>query len=671
MNLKFASIAALLVAGVAMAAEPLPKATELVSKMGFGYNIGNTLEAPNGPTSWGNEFPTQELIDSVKAAGFNTVRIPCAWYTHADTSTNTINSGWLDSVKTVVDFVVNKGMYAILNIHWDSGWMEENIGESVDDNLNKRQAAFWKQIAEKFASYDEHLLFASMNEPGMNTTDFTAARTTVLNTYHETMMKTVRETGGNNATRTLIVQAPYTDEAKMLKWWKNNLPSDPAGSGYMMGEFHFYPYQFSLMDKDESWGKQFYYWGEENFSSTDTERNTPKGAYASPEYVDSVFKEIKESFDIPFVIGEFGAIKRLGLTGENLRLHLQSRAAFYGKVATLSKKYGFIPVVWDTGAENNGNMTIIRRNKNRGILDYECLNALRQAFGLTAFEGNSIDALVNQSVSSDDKALHVSFASTRTDSAATATIRLNINNEDWSKYKGISFDLKLNGKTNGTVEGNEYEWSSVTLFNMSGNWKWEQAVLGNFEDFDAEGKRYTISFDGSSSSNMNFNDITKVVAIGINIQGTQISGEVYLDNMLLLKADGTVDTLQNFNKQMPDIEGIGVGELVNTVFSTTETDPKQKEDPKKENIAIQKQGSATNHLFVRTLPGAVQAVFTTANSGRTSAKLMNSLGQVIAAQDFNAKSGANAIQLATSFHGPAFLIVKQGSQQYTAKVLLR
>lgn len=655
MNLKFASIAALLAISATTAFADLPKATELVSKMGFGYNIGNTMEAPNGPTSWGNEFPTQELIDSVKAAGFNTVRIPCAWYTHADTSTNTINSGWLDSVKTVVDFVVNKGMYAILNIHWDSGWMEENIRESVDDNLNKRQAAFWKQIADKFANYDEHLLFASMNEPGMNTTDFTEARTKVLNTYHETMMKTVRETGSNNATRTLIVQAPYTDEAKMLKWWKNNLPSDPAGSGYMMGEFHFYPYQFSLMDKDESWGKQFFYWGEENFSSTDTERNTPKGAYASPEYVDSVFAEIDKSFDIPFVIGEFGAIKRLGLTGENLRLHLQSRAAFYGKVATLSKKYGFIPVVWDTGAEDDGNMTIIRRNKNRGILDYESLNAIRQAFGLTAFEGNSIDALVEKSLDNSNKMAKLTYTSVTSAESETGTLRLNLNGVNWSNYVAFSFDANVNVNTQATADGKD--WKTLSLFAMSGDaydWADYNFAAG---DLSTSWKTYKVNLDASG---LNISNKADVKAIGINLYGTQLSGTILFDNFLLYKADGSFDVLENFDKNLPTLEGIVTGQLESSTAPT-------HENP----AAIQARSITANHLFVRALPGAVQAVFTTANSGRTSAKLMNSLGQIIARADFNAVPGANAIQLATSFRGPAFLIVKQGSQQYTAKVMLR
>ncbi|SHH89430.1 Cellulase (glycosyl hydrolase family 5) [Fibrobacter sp. UWH9] len=309
-------------------ANALPTAKEVFAKMGMGYNIGNTLEVPMNPSAWGNDFPTQELIDSVKSAGFNTVRIPCAWYSHSnaiavdsnwtlytpDGDENTINAAWLDSVKTVVDYVVKRDMYAILNIHWDNGWLEDHIGTSVDEKINARQKSYWEQIAAKFKDYDEHLLFASTNEPGESGDGLKQDNANTLKAYHETMIKAVRSSGGNNATRTIIVQAPDTDENKAHNYLKGNFPADPAGTDYMMGEFHFYPYTFALMEQDADWGNTVRYWGEGNYSTTDVAHNVKKGAYASPEYVDSVFAMLGEDFkDIPMVIGEFGVIKRLEL----------------------------------------------------------------------------------------------------------------------------------------------------------------------------------------------------------------------------------------------------------------------------------------------------------------------------------------------------------------------
>ena len=95
-----------LAAAFATSAFALPHSSELVTPMGLGYTIGNTMEVPNDPTGWGNPFPTKEYVQSIKKLGFNTVRIPCAWDSHA--TNGTINASWLDSVKTVVDYVIDE-----------------------------------------------------------------------------------------------------------------------------------------------------------------------------------------------------------------------------------------------------------------------------------------------------------------------------------------------------------------------------------------------------------------------------------------------------------------------------------------------------------------------------------------------------------------------------------
>ena len=91
----------------------LPTATEIFNKMGFGINIGNTMEVPGNPTGWGNKFPTEAYIDSVKAAGFSTIRIPCAWDSHA--KDGVINESWMDSVQTVVDMCMRAGLVTTLD----------------------------------------------------------------------------------------------------------------------------------------------------------------------------------------------------------------------------------------------------------------------------------------------------------------------------------------------------------------------------------------------------------------------------------------------------------------------------------------------------------------------------------------------------------------------------
>ena len=682
----------------ASSAFALPKASEIFPLMGLGYNIGNTMEVPGnqgGPTGWGNPFPDAAYVKAIKDAGFNTVRIPCAWDTHA--SNGTINAGWLDSVKTVVDLVINNGMYAILNSHWDGGWLEDHVfdGEGYDKTglvnssanaVAAKQESYWKQIATKFAAYDEHLIFASANEPGVNDPwnggadngqwAFNETRMQVLKQFHEACLKAVRATGGNNATRIVVVQAPRTeiDKSPLLA---SMYPEDPAGAGYTMAEVHFYPYQFSLMTGgDEDWGKMFYYW-EDQTPGNDAAHTCSGSALGSKSSIDQLFSGLKSRFydkGIPVVIGEMGAVKRLdALTGDNLKYHLKARAAWYGYTVAAAKKNGLVPCVWDTGDEGNGNFTIIRRQVDKfggkvgDITDVETLNAMREAYGQATLPGNSIDSIVTESLSTDDKALHISYKTIQADTAEAGTMRINTS-ADWSQYVAISFDMRVAGESAGpcldqTRDGcNDNGWASVSLFNMSSEWKWNEVSLGNVSDLGTL-KNYKIEF-GDGDGQIAFEDASKMNAIGINVYGTQFTGDMYLDNMLLWKADGTADTLESFNKKKPSLEGIASGELIQA--NTT------GDWGKGSTISICKPKSAApSKMLVSVRPGTVSATFTAAKAAPVKAMLMNAMGQVIAQQSFTASKGMNSVELTSSYRGPAMLIVKQGSQQFVQKINLK
>ncbi|HMG23608.1 MAG TPA: cellulase family glycosylhydrolase, partial [Kofleriaceae bacterium] len=124
-------------------AQTLPPAADVAKQIGTGWNIGNSLEATGGETAWGNPLITQQLIDGAKAAGFNAVRIPCAWDGHANQSTLAIDPAWLARVKQVVDYAIGNGMYVILNEHWDGGWLEEHPVFSSQMAVNTKQQAYW------------------------------------------------------------------------------------------------------------------------------------------------------------------------------------------------------------------------------------------------------------------------------------------------------------------------------------------------------------------------------------------------------------------------------------------------------------------------------------------------------------------------------------------------
>ena len=348
-------------------------ATQLAAKIKLGWNIGNTLEAIGGETAWGNPKVTKALIDLVKNSGFNAVRIPCSWDQYVTTTGSTqLKTEWLNRVKEVVQYCVDNGMYAILNIHWDGGWLEENCTTAKQDAVNAKQKAFWKQIAATFRDYDEHVLFASANEP--NVSDATGM--SVLLSYHQTFINTVRSTGGHNSYRVLVVQGPSTD-IEYTNSLMNTLPTDYVANR-MMAEIHYYtPYQFCLMKQDESWGKMFYYWGQSNHSTTDLTRNPTWGEEAD---VIKYFGMMKTKFvdkGIPVVLGEFAAMRRTSLTGAALTLHLASRAFYLKYVTQQAKANGLLPFYWDEGSLGDMGSGIFNRQTNT-VFDQQALDALVQ-----------------------------------------------------------------------------------------------------------------------------------------------------------------------------------------------------------------------------------------------------------------------------------------------------
>ncbi|MBF4472983.1 cellulase family glycosylhydrolase [Flavobacterium sp. HJJ] len=344
-------------------------AAQLAAKMKLGWNIGNTLEAtPGSETAWGNPKVTKALIDLVKANGFNAIRIPCSWNQYANSTTAQISAAWLARVKEVVQYCVDNDMYVIVNIHWDGGWLEKNCTEDKKEANNAKQKAFWEQIATYLRGFDEHLLFACANEPNVED----ATQMAVLKSYHQTFIDAVRSTGGKNAYRNLIIQGPSTDIDKTNKLM-TTLPTDKVANR-MMAEVHFYPYQFTLMDKDADWGKMFYYWGVGNHSTTDTAHNPTWGEEAD---VDKFFLSMKTQFvdkGIPVVLGEFGAIRR-DLTGDALTLHLKSRAAFFKYVVKQARANGMIPFYWDAGNLGVNTMSLFDRSTNT-VYDQQALTGL-------------------------------------------------------------------------------------------------------------------------------------------------------------------------------------------------------------------------------------------------------------------------------------------------------
>ncbi|MDX3452179.1 cellulase family glycosylhydrolase [Streptomyces sp. ME02-8801-2C] len=189
-----------------LAAAPM----DTVAAMQPSWNLGNTLDAIPDETSWGNPPVTKALLDTIKAQGFRSVRLPVTWGGHQSaTAPYTIDATWMNRVKQVVDWALADGLHVVLNVHHDS-WQWIATMPTDHDNVLARFKATWAQIAAKFRDSPQSLLFESNNEPQFNnTTDAQGNQyNNELNTAFHTL---VRQSGGNNATRLLVLPTLHTN----------------------------------------------------------------------------------------------------------------------------------------------------------------------------------------------------------------------------------------------------------------------------------------------------------------------------------------------------------------------------------------------------------------------------------------------------------------------------
>lgn len=353
-------------------------AQDIAPLMYPGWNLGNTLEATgNGlgaETSWQPTLTTQQVIDAVKAAGFKSVRIPCSWDVHS--VNGVIDANWTARVKQVVDYCINDGLYVVLNDHWDGGWIEvqgfskstssyQALNESDITAKISRLKEIWKQIATAFKDYDEHLLFAGLNEPFQEYSLFStrhAELTPILVRYNQAFVEAVRATGGNNSQRTLVVQGPSTNIESSVSYMPASLLPEPAGR--LMVEVHYYdPGQF-CGTYDATGDKAYYYWGAGNHGAN----HNP--TYGEEAYLADKFAKLKTSYTalgFPVIIGEYAAMQRTIAGGDQDR-HDASVKTYYKYLNAQAIQNAIITFAWDTNdtaglAKESGSSTIIDRAK--------------------------------------------------------------------------------------------------------------------------------------------------------------------------------------------------------------------------------------------------------------------------------------------------------------------
>lgn len=328
------------------AADDIMTAWEITENMQLGWNLGNSFDAYvstkadgvldhsglEAETCWGNPKTTQELIDAVKAKGFNTIRVPVTWFQHVDKENGfKIDEEWLARVKEVVDMCYNSGLYVILNMHHEEGWQNSpTLGEDYD-RLKPFVGGVWTQLAETFADYDQRLIFESMNEPRATGTSHewwgpTQAECDTINKLNADVVDIIRNSDSPYAETRLIMLPSYCASSDTTMMSKNVIPE---GDDYLAASVHAYsPYAFTMDPsvKDHSTFTSGY----ENELRT---------------ILDGVRKTFLDK-DIPVVIGEFSASNY-----DNT----EARCNWATTYLEVTKAYGIPCVLWDNNvASNNG-----------------------------------------------------------------------------------------------------------------------------------------------------------------------------------------------------------------------------------------------------------------------------------------------------------------------------
>ena len=324
-----------LLSGLVCAQEAELNAWHAAKLMGMGVNIGNTLEnTTTWETGWGNPLITRKYVESLAALGFKTVRLPVAWDTYA--RDGRIAPDKFARVEEVVDWITSAGMFCVVNIHWDGGWIDSSQKErfpktfaTFSAEAERKYVSYWNQIASYFASKNERLIFEALNEEtnfeGMGSRQQSFA---TLARVNQLFIDTVRKTGGNNAKRLLIVTGYSTDIEKTTSS-DYVLPTDAVPHKLLISVHYYTPWQFAGMTKDESWGKVQPTWG----SSSDV---------AELNRLFDKMQEFCKRNDIPAFIGEFGVTDKKAT---------DSRVRWMSAVAQGALARRMVPVLWDTGGD--------------------------------------------------------------------------------------------------------------------------------------------------------------------------------------------------------------------------------------------------------------------------------------------------------------------------------
>ncbi len=309
-------------------------AHQIVEDIRIGWNLGNSLDCygsyikstkiTNYEIAWGNPIVTKELLETVKAAGFNAIRIPITWYQHLDDEYN-IDEEWLDHVQEIVDMVEELGMYCIINVHHDTGengWLRATT-ENYDE-MAEKFVRIWEQICDRFEPYDQTLLFEGFNEildEDNNWVETTSEALAVVNDLNQLFVDTVRASGGNNATRCLIVNT-YCAGVSASFCGEFVLPEDTVEDSIIVEVHAYTPWDYCS-----------------NTGDLDT---MTASVYASIDWMFSILNKYFIQKGYATIIGEFGAMDKS---------NEEDRADWVNYYVSQAESLGIKCFIWDDGGD--------------------------------------------------------------------------------------------------------------------------------------------------------------------------------------------------------------------------------------------------------------------------------------------------------------------------------
>ncbi|MQA87187.1 MAG: cellulase family glycosylhydrolase [Streptosporangiales bacterium] len=127
-------------------------------RLGRGINFGNALDVQReGERGFRLEEPH---FDTVKKAGFDTIRLPVKWSAHTDeTPPYAIDPEFFGRVDWAVDNALGRDLNVVLNVHH-----YDQFCDAPEEHM-ARFLALWRQIATRYADCSGRLYFELLNEP--------------------------------------------------------------------------------------------------------------------------------------------------------------------------------------------------------------------------------------------------------------------------------------------------------------------------------------------------------------------------------------------------------------------------------------------------------------------------------------------------------------------------